>query len=811
MQRIDLSGKWVLQSAKGDRKVPALVPGDTHSALLAAGVISDPYLGTNEKDAQWVGLENWVYCRTFQVTPAFLAHTSIFLNCDCLDTLATVFINGRKAGASDNMFVRNRFEVKSLLETGANEIRIVFRSAERAAMAAAKKQPYEIFGGNHHSNLIRKVQCHSGWDWGCRLMVAGIHGPIGLAATDLGRIEYVGTTQRHRGQTVNVDVTVEVLSPRGGDTNLEIMLGGQDVRKPVTLAAGLNVVTARVTIRNPQLWWPAGMGKQPLYDLTVRIADDTLSRRLGLRTVKLVSKPDKIGRSMFFRVNGRDIFCKGANWIPVDALPQRHTRAVYMDLIASAAAANMNMLRVWGGGQYEPDMFYDLCDEQGILVWQDAMFACALYPSDPVFLESVRREITHQVKRLCNHACLIAWCGSNEDIGALSWFTKPGPVRDRAVVDYDRLTEGVIGDTIRKLDPHRGFWPSSPCAGPNNFANCWEDDFHGDMHCWVDLQKETGLDVYKNFRPRFSSEFGVQAFPSMDLIRTFAPPAQHNATSPVMEFHQRHGAGNAIITGIFPRHFREPEGFENTVYLSQVQQALGIKIAVEAWRRLRPRCMGTLYWQFNDNWPVASWSSVEYGGKWKLLHYAARRFYAPTAVTVFQKEGQAEVWLLNDTPERTPARVTIELRTFTGKVLRREVVRTHLPVAGAAKIRQYEVAKLAPEPAAAFLVVTLKAGATGFRNEHFFCAYKQCELPRARVRCVAGQDRSGRLTATLSTDKPAFFVAVNADRLRGEFDDNCFTLLPGEPQTLVFAAKQPVTLPQFRRALSVKHLRDTYT
>ena len=808
MQTLNLTGNWTLRSADGKHTLPALVPGDNISALLAAKRIPDPYWADNEIRAQWIGRTDWVYERQFRVSQAQFAEQSIFLNCDGLDTLATIFINGRRVTRSENMFVRLRVEVKPFLRAGLNTIRIAIASAEVAAAAEARRLPYPIPHGTNpvqsmHRNLLRKVQCHSGWDWGPCLMVAGINGSIYLGATSLGRIEYVATTQQHRRNRVTVEIAVEVISPAGGKTGLEVQLGSEQLQQPVTLRPGHNVVRAKVTIRNPKLWWPNGYGAQPLYPLVVRVAGDEVRKRLGLRTLAVVNTEDKRGLSMGFRVNGVEIFAKGANWIPCDALPQRQTRAALDDLLTSAQQAHMNMLRVWGGGQYESDDFYDLCDEKGLLIWHDFMFACALYPATPKFLENVRQEARHQVKRLRNHACLALWCGNNENIGALNWFEESRKNRDRYLVDYDRLNEGVLGQTVDECDPTRTFWPSSPCGGRGDYSDCWHADNRGDMHYWSVWHEGKSLDAYHAVTPRFCSEFGYQSFPSLDTIRQYAPKSQFNVTAPIMEWHQRNVGGNSRITEMFSRYFRLPEGFANFVYLSQVQQALAIKTAVEHWRHLRPTCLGTLYWQLNDNWPVCSWASLDYGGKWKLLHYVAKKFYAPVLVSTYQrKDGRLEVWLTND--QRTPIHGTVvaDVRNFAGKLIRRYRLPARV-VAGSAKlIRKWNVADLIADPATAFLQLTFN-GAT---NTHFFTEYKRCELARPRIRIQA---RNGH-RVILRTDKPAFFVSLNATGIPGEFTDNCLTLLPGQAQTLTFKPKYPVTLAAFRKALTLHHLRGTY-
>ncbi len=806
MITLNLAGKWTLTSGDGRHALPAQVPGDNISALLAARRIQDPYGADNERRLQWIGRTDWAYEREFAVTEAFLAERSAFLNCDGLDTLATIVINGRRVARSENMFVRLRVDVKRVLRLGANTIRIEFRSPENAAAAEAGRLPYPVPHTrapvqSEHRNLIRKVQCHAGWDWGPCLMVSGINGSIYLGATSLGRIEYVTTTQHHRRNRVTVAVDVELTSPAGGRTTLDVQLGSERVQKPVTLKPGRNRVHASIRLLNPKLWWPNGYGAQPLYPLVIQMAGDEVRTRIGLRTLEVVQVEDQRGLSMTFRVNGVDIFAKGANWIPCDALPQRQTRAALDDLLTSARQANMNMLRVWGGGQYESDAFYDLCDEKGLLVWHDFMFACALYPAAPAFLANVGQEARHQVKRLQHHACLALWCGNNENVGALNWFEASRKNRDRYLVDYDRLNEGVLGATVDACDPTRTFWPSSPCGGRGDYSDCWHADNRGDMHYWSVWHEGKSFDAYYAVTPRFCSEFGYQSFPSLETIRQYAPRDQFNATAPIMEWHQRHSGGNSRIIEMFSRYFRMPEGFANFVYLSQVQQALAIKTAVEHWRHLRPTCMGTLYWQLNDNWPVCSWSSLEYGGKWKLLHHAARKFYAPVLVSAFQRDaGTLELWVTNDQVTPVKGTVVAEVRTFDGTIRHRLRLPVRVPGGSAKLIRTVKVADLAPEPANVFLELAFK-GAT---NTHFFTEYKRCALAKPKIR----MDVLDGHRVKLQTDKPAFFVMLTADGIPGEFDDNGITLLPGRPQTLRFRPKRAVTAAAFRKSLTLRHLRS---
>lgn len=818
MQQIDLAGDWTLVRPKTNDELPVAVPGDNVAALLRAGHIPHPYHGMNEFEVQWIGREDWWFRRTFEVDRDTLGQTCILLNFDSLDTVADVFVNGHRVGDADNMFRRYRFNVKDVVREGTNTLEIRFASPERAAARKQAAMPYPIpcSGAPVHSphrNMNRKVQCHAGWDWGCCLMVSGIYGQTYLAATSDVIVEHVYTEQVHDSGQCRVTVTAELTSCAAGAAPFEVTLGEVHREELVELTEGRNTVSTEVTVNDPKLWWPNGYGEQPLYELTVRVGSDTCRKRLGLRTVELITEEDDTGLSFWFKVNGTPVFCKGANWIPTDAMPAQQTRDVYDNLLTSAAAAHMNMLRVWGGGQYEQDAFYELCDDKGILIWHDFMFSCSLYPATPDFLDNVRAEVTYQVKRLRDHACIALWCGNNENLGALNWYRESREQRDRYLVDYDRLNEGAVGATADLCDPTRTFWPSSPSGGRGDYSDCFHDDSRGDMHYWHVWHRGMSFDAYFNVTPRFCSEFGYQSFPTLATVRTYAGADDMNVTSPVMEHHQRNDGGNSKIVEMFTRYFRIPNGFDNFVYLSQVQQAVAIKTAVEYWRHLRPTCMGTLYWQLNDNWPVCSWASVEYGGNWKLLHYAARRFYQPLLLTCFQKDGELQVWVVNDHPATdVPVSVNLRVRDFDGNVLSEETLAHTARAADAEQVRTHPVSELISDPAAGYLELKLTQGGDILaRNTHVFTEYKRCPLrePKIQVKVTDCGDGGGPLVS-LTADKPAFFVSLFAEGIGGTFSDNCITLVPDEERILRCDAGDEVDAETLEKALKIYHLRGTY-
>ena len=686
MNYVDLSGVWSLRQAGTEELVAANVPGDNHSALLAAGRIPDPYYGRNELQVQWIGEKDWEYSREFKVTESLLACESVYLNFDTVDTFAEVSVNGIRVGVTENMFRRYRFEIRHALKTGVNNIRVLIRSAAKEAAAVAAAQPMEIPYSKScntvpYINHIRKVQCHAGWDWGITLMVSGIYGQTFIQGVENARIEHVNCAQKHRNGKCEVTAVAGLHAVKAGKVKVNFSFDGKEKKVSVQLIPGLNLVKAVFEIDKPRLWWPSGHGEQELYKLSVSTGDECAERMIGLRTVEVVREKDERGVGMKFRINGRDIFCKGANWIPADAMPERMTRERYDNLLSSAVAANMNMIRVWGGGQYENEIFYDLCDQKGLLVWHDMMFSCALYPATDEFIDNVKAELDYQIRRLNSHPCMALWCGDNECVGAMKWYdvARKNPIT--YAINYDRLNR-ELERAVERLAPEFTFWTSSPCGGPGNYNDGWHDDSCGDMHYWEVWHGSKSMEAYFEVTPRFCSEFGFQSFPSREIFDTFGTEADTNVFSPVMNHHQKCHKGNANIIGMIAKYFRMPEGFDNFLYLSQVQQALAIKTGVEYWRHLQPTCMGTIYWQLNDNWPVASWASLEYGGKWKQLHYHAKRFFAPAVTMTFQRDGELEVWSVNDSHKSMEFKVKATAYDFDGKELKTWELKGPVPGGG---------------------------------------------------------------------------------------------------------------------------------
>lgn len=796
MSELNLQGVWTLERISDGTTVPAILPGDNYSALLAAGRIPDPYVATNELAVQWVGREDWAFHRTFTVTAGFLKNQNIVLALDSVDTIAEYWINGHRVGDSQNMFVPVRLAVRPHLKEGENEIRVVIRSPEATAIAIGKALPYPVphTGApvmSPHRNLIRKAQCQSGWDWGPCLMVSGLYGALRLVATPSVDLVRVWTdTVRGDADRWTLKVSADVEALRAGRQTLSVILDTlPPVRKELQLAAGRQTVELEVTVASPKLWAPAGYGEPALYGLRVTLGGSSWGGQVGFRTLVWESKEDQWGKSLTCVVNDRPVFAKGANWIPADALPSRWTPAVLTRHLEDMIAANMNLIRVWGGGIYESDWFYRECDRLGILVWQDFMFSCSMYPADPGFLANVAAEVEHQVKRLKNHPCLALFCGNNEDVGALKWYPETRENPARYLVDYDRLNEGTIGRLVRHYDGPGRWWPSSPSGGVDDFTDGWHVQGRGDMHFWSVWHEGKSFDEYYTVVPRFCSEFGYQSFPWPSDVATYASAEERNLTSPVMEHHQKNNRGNQIIFESFSRYFRVPEGFDNQLYLSQVQQALAIQTATEYWRSCRPQTMGVVYWQLNDLWPVASWSSITYSGRWKLLHYAARRFFEPVHVAGFRlRDGTVKVTLTNDTATAVKGSVTLAWYTPEGRPVASETLKTEVPGDSSRDLRVWSAAEL-PEATEHFLEVTFQHPGGVSRSTVFLTEPKRIRLPDPGLKFTVSEQEGG-LEVAVTAVRPAFWVTLDQGALPGRFDDNGVTMLAGEMRRFRWIGKK---------------------
>jgi len=804
--QIDLGGVWSLASEGQSPDLSITIPGDVHSALQAQGVIPDPYFGKNEAQVQWVAHQDWKLTRSFQLDVADV-RGSWYLDLDFVDTVATIRVNGEMVLECDNCFRRYRPDVSHFLVAGENTIDVILHSPVRAGKEVYDRQPFEIPWSRNcpipYGNMLRKPACDFGWDWNIALAPSGLYGTVKLRKLDLARIEHVMVKQMHRPNgAVELDVAVTLFSVDPCVLPIDFELDGEKVRVQCGANAGETVVHQVFEIERPRLWWPAGSGEQALYTVDVTIPGDHACRQVGIRTVELLTDKDDAGSRFAFRINGREIFCKGANWIPADALFSRTSPEKTEALLKSAVDANMNMIRIWGGGTYEQDWFYDACDRLGLMVWQDFMFACNLYPSLPDYLDNVAIEVDYQVKRLSHHPSIVIWCGDNELVGSMNWYECSRNDRDRYLVSYDRLNR-TIEVAAKKANADIIWWPSSPSCGYLNFGDAWHADGSGDMHFWSVWHENESFDHYRTVKPRFCSEFGFQSYTSNLLVDGFSEKKDQNIASPVMEVHQKNIGGNERIAGTMFRYFRFPKDFPNFVYLSQIQQGLAIKTAVEYWRSLKPHCMGTIIWQLNDTWPVASWASLDYGGNWKAMHYQARRFFQPVNIfAIPSPDGSAiDIAMVNDL--MTPTEVTAEFFTVSMDGRRTPLTSTRGTCGPDASSTLVSLtADSIPDGSLLAWLFTASDGSSG-RGHHVNGTYKQLELEPSGLSARTTRRADGSYEIALSSKGLALFVMLEAS-IEGRFSDNVLDMTSGESQSITF-------LPTDRAGEAKFTIRDLYS
>ena len=824
MKSQSLAGAWEFCQAGTQTWLPARVPGGVHTDLLALGRIPDPFVGDNEKRVQWVAETDWTYRCQFDVSPDLQAGEKIFLVCDGLDTLANVSLNGRALGRAENMFRRYAWEIRSVLEFGkTNECIISFASsvcyaAEQQAIRPLAGVSQAIPGGPH----LRKAPCQFGWDWGPQLPPVGIWKDIRLESYREARLGDVHLRQEHRSGAVTVSAKIAV--EQWGQLPLAARLRittpqGAVLESEMAVTGSSGLLEAQVL--DPELWWPNGYGEQPLYQVeVVLVASATdgeieLDRRhfqLGLRTIALRQEPDQWGRSFVFVINGVPVLSKGSNWIPADSFPTRVSEEALEYLIRSAAETHQNMLRVWGGGFFEDERFYDLCDRYGILVWQDFIFSCSIYPLDkPDFVENVRQEALENIRRLRHRASLALWCGNNEmEEGWADWgWNRPELQALKAA--YDQFFHQTLPAWCQAEDPDHPYWPSSP-SSDTPFADP-NGQKQGDAHYWDVWHGRKPFTAYRNQYPRFMSEFGFQALPPLETIRTYADQADWNMTSYVMERHQKNDSGNALMVGQMLDTFRLPQDFASLVYLSQVLQAEGIRYGVEHWRRHPDRVAGILYWQLNDCWPVASWSSLDYFGRWKALHYAARRFFAPLLLSIEDQPPEQTVYVTNDRLEPWEGSVHWSLETLTGEVLAAGQEPVNVAPQAAALVCRHNFAGQITEDNRRELVFMAELWQQDrfiSRQTAYFAPIKHLALSDPAVAWEL-QSQDGELTIELTSHSLALLVEASLDGVDSVFSDNYFNLPAGKTVRISTPLPDGWTLNRARQALRVRSVYDSYS
>jgi beta-mannosidase len=820
MQIVSLNGTWELVRDATGEAVPAPVPGCVHTALIASGKIPDPFYRDNEKTLLWIGETDWTYRHSFDVSPEMLAHERVLLRCHGLDTIATLALNGQVIGTAENMYRTWEFDIRAHLHAGENTLAVSFAApltyaqrmdAEKGEMAGWV-EPMRV----NSAAWIRKEPCNFGWDWGPKLPTSGIWRDIELVAFNTARLQEVHVMQDHQDGKVRLDVRIaaEQVSTAALSADVRVERDGQLIAQAqqVQLAEGRGQVN--LLIEQPELWFPNGMGAQPLYDVSVTLRAgaqslDQVSKHIGLRVITLERHPDTWGESFYFTCNGVPFFAKGANWIPVSPYPGSVKRADYEVFVRAAAEANMNMLRVWGGGIYEDDAFYDLCDRYGITIWQDFMFACGTYPSfDADFMANVTVEAQQNVRRIRDHACIALWCGNNEIEQGLP--SSPGWLQSMSWEDYSRLFDELLANIVHELDPQTAYWPGSP------HTPCGERAYHmnpdcGDTHLWMVWHGKEPFEWYRTRPDRFCSEFGFQSFPEPQTIYDFSLPEDRNITSYVMEHHQRSGIGNSTIIHYLLDWFRLPGSFEATVWLSQILQGMAMKYAVEHWRRNMPRTMGTLYWQLNDMWPAPSWASVDWKGNWKALHYMAKRFHAPLLISGVEqaKNNTVDVHVTSDEGTARSAKVVWTVTSARGEVLERGENNIQTPVRANQHVMTLDLSRHVAERTVRDVVLWLELHSGGHvisSNTVLLARPKHFELANPRISTLIQAAPDG-FDVIVRAERPAFYVWLELDGAR--FSDNFFDLAPGQTRIIRLTLPYEADIEDVRAALRVQSLIDT--
>ena len=798
----------------------AKVPGTVHQDLLNHNRIPNPFYGMNEEAVQWVENEDWMYRTSFVVNEQQLSRDAAVLEMDGLDTYADVFLNGALILRSDNMFVGHKIEVKPVLRKGVNHLLVSFRSPVKEVLPQLQTNGFDYPASNDHSPwrtsvYTRKAPYSYGWDWGIRLATCGIWRPVRLVFSDVARIEDYYVCQDVVTQAkADVDNRLEINNVTSSTVSALLKVDyhysdsdTKEIKKQIELRPGANTVSLPVSIEKPHLWMPNGWGEPSLYKFTASLSVDGVEiakqeRNVGLRTVRVVMDDDEYGKSFYFVVNGKPMFAKGANFIPDDALLPNVTPERYKRIFEDVKAANMNMLRVWGGGIYEDDEFYDEADRNGILIWQDFMFACSSYPHDPQFVGRVEAEAEYNIKRLRGHASLAMWCGNNEIYEAMRYWGWQRKYSAEAFAGmergYDVLFRGLLPKMVERLDNGRSYMHSSPSEANWGRPDSWKT---ADSHNWGTWHGRKPFESFDTDVPRFMSEYGFQAFPEMKTIRTFAEEKDFELESPVMNAHQKADIGNALIKQTMGLYYKVPEKFEDLVYVGLVLQGQGMRHGIEAHRRNRPYCMGSLFWQLNDSWPVVSWSGIDYYGNWKALMYQSKRAFAPILINAIKEGDDVCVYLVSDElQDRDDVRLDVELMDFDGKAHGKWTQSGMLAANSSVLFMKKRAGELQGKLSAAtsLLHFTLKAknGATLADDVFYFAYPKDQKLPKANIE-TSVRRRGDAIEMTLKTDKLArdIFVEVPVQGVR--FTDNFFDLLPGQRKKITITSPEGHSLNDF--------------
>ncbi len=787
---------WNLTDVRTERVYEnAILPGSVHETLMESGQIKDPYLFENASKAQWIENKDWSYsCAPFQLKSGYETKDQVNLVLEGVDTYAEIYFNGQLIGETENYFRTYRFDVKELIEADGNTVEVLLKSPIRLGQQHVDEAEHPLPGEAIRA-VTRKPQFHYGWDWGPKLTTAGITGDIYIEQwSDFvirnSKIETLScsNTKALLKCTVELEATIK----NKVDYSLMLACGEQkqDALGTFDVKKGLQTLTFTIETENPLLWWPNGTGEPHLYDAHLKLksptstAFDVQKFKTGIRTISLITTPDSLGAKFYFKVNDRPIFMKGANYIPQDIFQARVTRAETKQLLQQAKDVHMNMLRVWGGGIYETDAFYNLCDSMGLLVWQDFMYACAMYPGDKAFIANISAEAEEQVKRIGAHPCVALWCGNNENSeGWHRWGWQSGlSSKEKKAIwkSYQRVFQKNLPDVVRKFDD-APYWESSPMFGRGDKNH----QFMGDAHYWGVWHDAEAFDSLETKVPRFMSEFGFQSFPQPSVMRQIAKEADWDSTSAAVQYHEKHPRGFELISTYMKREFLTPNEFEEWMYLSQLVQAEGMVQGIRAHRAAQPYCMGTLYWQLNDVWPAASWSSIDSDGNWKALHYALREAYAPLAIWPELRNDSLGLRMVND---GIPQKIEFELTCMT--YFGQEIESIHLTEKTIPEGSSFEYFSALNTPKNAFWIVDWTIAGEQHTLTWSPNMTKSFLLPAQRPNLKI-EEADGHYAITLRSNVYHKAVRLTA-QVDGVWSENYFDLIPGRIKTITFTPAQPL-------------------
>jgi len=835
----EIASGWRLKQVRGNNWYPATVPGVVHTDLINNGIIDDPYFRLNERSVQWVDKEDWEYKTTLTVNQNVFEKENIDLYFKGLDTYANVYLNDSLILKANNMFREWRIPVKALLKKGANELRVYFHSPVKIDLPKFDAMRYPIEAGNDQSEnggllnrkisvFARKAGYQYGWDWGPRLVTSGIWRPVYLVGWNNLRLDNIYYRQDDvTAKQAQIEATAGVIADKDGTATLTVHAEGvKNIwTKTVAIQKGYNTIELPIVVQNPHLWWSNGLGEAYRYPFTATVSmnnsSDSRTDKLGLRKIEVIRDKDATGTSFYFRLNGVNVFAKGANYIPQDNFLPRVTPERYKQTILDAVHANMNMLRVWGGGIYENDLFYDLCDEYGILVWQDFMFACSTYPMNPGMLDNIRQEAVDNIIRLRNHPCIALWCGNNEmHNGWFNWGWSPRYERLGVLAevrkDYKDVFYELLPDAVKKYDPVHFYWPSSPYGGDPDAAAQGEKpnwNPNGDAHYWSIWQGSDTIAEFNIVRARFFSEYGFQSFPEYQTVLKYAPEERdHDIYSDVMMAHQRAGSnGNKTIERFLLSEYRTPKDFQSFLYMSQLLQGDAVRIAMEAYRRDMPYCMGSLFWQHDDCWPVASWSSRDYYGRWKAQHYFAKKAYSDLLVSPIANNDTLNVYIVSDRLKPVKGKLQIRIMDLKGNIVFSQEKIVTAP-ANASKIQfSADIERLLNGKQRNEVVVNarfIESGKTeAISSNYFLTRYKNIDFPKAIItKRTTVADGGFDVTAESNVFARGVFFSING--IDNFFSDNYFDLLPGEPVTIHVTSS--LSKAEFDRQLQSISISDAY-